>query len=361
MKNDKIISMLAPSFLPATCVLELTYKCNHKCLFCSCPWEADNDYKKRQELSLDEWKRCIKTLTENGVFNIALSGGEPLLNKNIKEIIKFASSCMSDCIETIGDSLVSERKPPKMYLISNGALINDEILKLCREHKVHLSMSLPGLRTFKDHTGFNNSSKVLKNFKKANKLGIDTTVNIAVTKKNLPELYETISEALLAGADSLLINRFMPGGRGLKSTDLMLSREELNEMLDIAEEVLSTAKRYGSVGTELPKCVINNPNKYKYLKVSTQCSAAIDFFVISPSGFIRTCNHSSIELDYFSDFMNLCQNSYWQKFAQKCYHPASCNECNLISKCDGGCREAAHALYGNIDSIDPVFQLETPV
>ena len=31
---------LAPSFLPATAVLEMTYRCNHACLFCSCPWYA---------------------------------------------------------------------------------------------------------------------------------------------------------------------------------------------------------------------------------------------------------------------------------------------------------------------------------
>lgn len=39
--------------LPPVAALELTYRCNHQCLFCSCPWEAEEDYKNA-ELSLDE-------------------------------------------------------------------------------------------------------------------------------------------------------------------------------------------------------------------------------------------------------------------------------------------------------------------
>jgi len=40
---------------------------------------------------------------------------------------------------------------------------------------------------------------------------------------------------LLAGADSILLNRFMPGGRGLRHRDLELNKEQLTEMLDTAE------------------------------------------------------------------------------------------------------------------------------
>ncbi|OGI23180.1 MAG: hypothetical protein A2287_04460 [Candidatus Melainabacteria bacterium RIFOXYA12_FULL_32_12] len=354
MENN-LTSKLAPSFLPATCVLEMTYKCNHKCLFCSCPWEAKNDFKKRKELSLQEWKDCIKLMAEKGVCNIAFTGGEALLRKDLKEIIEFAGSCISEYIETKDGILVSEKKPPKLYLISNGELVNDEALSLCKDNNIHLSMSLPGLRTFKYHTQSGNYQKILKNFTKAKEMGITTTVNITVTKKNLFELYETISEALIAGADSLLLNRFLPGGRGLKyAKELLLSIEDINKMLDIAEEVLKTANRKGSVGTELPKCIIDT-SKYSYLKVSTKCSAAINFFVVGPSGFIRTCNHSPIELCHFSEFESLKSNSYWKSFTQKEYIPSSCNDCNSLSECDCGCREAAHVFSGEINSQDPVF------
>jgi radical SAM protein with 4Fe4S-binding SPASM domain len=353
--ETQLTSMLAPSILPSTCVLEMTYKCNHKCIFCSCPWETDNCYKKRKELTTQEWKDCIKLMTEKGVCNFAFTGGEALLRKDIEEIIEFASSCKAEKIETKDGTLVSEIITPALYLISNGTVINDKVLELCKKHKIHLSISMPGLRTYKAHTQAGSYQKVLEVFKKTKEIEVTTTVNITVTKKNLFELYENIAQAFIAGADSLLLNRFLPGGRGLKyAKDLLLSKEEINEMLDIAEEVLKISNRKGSIGTELPKCIIDT-SKYSKLKISTKCSAAKKFFVVSPSGYIRTCNHSPVELCKFSEFEKLKTDTYWQKFVQKEYFPSSCLDCKDITECDGGCREAAHVFSGEINSRDPIF------
>ena len=76
-------------------------------------------------------------------------------------------------------------------------------------------------------------------------LRLRTTVNITVTRINYDELFETIALGLLNGASSVLLNRFLPGGRGLLYRQkLELSREQLNGMLDTAEEVLSYRKCY---------------------------------------------------------------------------------------------------------------------
>jgi len=62
----------------------------------------------------------------------------------------------------------------------------------------------------------------------------------------------------LAGADQLLMNIFLKGGRGLRYVnDLSLSSNEIIEALDQTERVLQSAGRFGSVGTELPKCLVN--------------------------------------------------------------------------------------------------------
>ena len=80
------------------------------------------------------------------------------------------------------------------------------------------------------------------------------------------------------------------------------------------------------------------------------CSAATGFFVIGPSGFIRVCNHSQIELCHFRDIDNLKQNAYWQKFTQKAYLPRQCLPCPESGTCDGGCREEAHIIGGDVAS-----------
>ena len=126
-------------------------------------------------------------------------------------------------------------------------------------------------------------------------------------------------------------------------------------MLDIAEEVLSKANRYGHVGTELPLCAIDNPGKYKHLQVSNLCSAAKGFCVIDPSGYLKVCNHSPVRICKFDELDSPIENSYWQQFRRRDYLPDMCKNCDKLDRCDGGCREAAHVYHGQINAQDPIF------
>ena len=327
-----------PTILPSVAALELTYRCNHKCLFCSCPWEADEKYLK-EELTYSEWTEVIDTLMRNGVSTFTLTGGEPLMRDDIRDII--------DYILNNGASL---------NIISNGRRITDDFLDFIAERKVSICISIPGIETFVEHTGVDNVEHVLSLFEKMRSKGIQATANIAVTKKNLPELYENIAYALIKGADYVLLNRFLPGGRGLKNQEYLLSKDETNQMLDIAEEVLSKANKYGHVGTELPLCAINNPDKYKHIRVSNLCSAAKGFCIIDPSGYLKVCNHSPIRICKYNELDSLVNHAYWNSFRQRDYIPDMCKGCDKLDRCDGGCREAAHVYYGEINDSDPLFE-----
>ncbi|HEY3321149.1 MAG TPA: radical SAM protein [Planctomycetota bacterium] len=356
MTNTPVTSRLAPSFLPTTAVLEMTYRCNHACLFCSCPWYApESRFDVRPEMSVAEWQALIARLCEMGVNNFAFTGGEPLLKDRLDEIIEFAAARETEFIETKDGALVSRRGPPKLYLLSNGKALHDGVVALCKKHAINLSISLPGLTTFSEHTAGGDPQNVLHWFKKAHDSGVTTTVGVTVTRRNLHELYETIAEALLAGADTLLMNRFLPGGRGLKhAADLSISIPQIKEMLDTAEQILETANRYGSVGTELPKCIVDE-TRYKRLSVGTRCSAALSFFVVDPSGYVRVCNHSTVRLQHVRELDRVKDDPYWRRFTQKDYLPQQCSGCRAIAGCDGGCREAAHIVGGALDSPDPVL------
>lgn len=348
-------SILSPSFLPSVGVLEMTYACNHRCLFCSSPWYADNNgFDIRPELTVDEWKRTIDTLCRMGVCDIAFTGGEPLLKEGLEEIIRYAGACRAQHIETKGGALVSRLEPPHLHLLTNSKLLTDKVIELCAELSIQLSISLPGIEAFHALTG-GDPYNVLKWFKRAKEFGLRTTVGVTVTKTNIHELYETLGEALLAGADTILLNRFMPGGRGIAhAAELSLTAEQVVQMLDTAEEVLQTAKRWGSVGTELPKCLVPN-GRYERLNVGTCCSAAVGFFVIDPSGYVRVCNHSEVRLNHISEIDKVKDHPYWRRFVMKDYLPAPCMGCPHMSDCDGGCREAAHIAGGELDSMDPVL------
>lgn len=354
--EKKVQSRLAPSFLPATAVLEMTYRCNHRCIFCSCPWEnPTGEFAMHEELTIEQWKDVLRKLVSMGVCHFAFTGGEPLLKEGLFDLIEYAASLTAEHIESGAGGLESRSAPPKLYLLSNGTAVDWAVLDFCKRFNVQLSMSLPGLSTYREHTGEGDPNHILEMFRKAADLGIPTVAAVTVTRKNLGELHATLASAFLAGARQLLMNRFLPGGRGLKHTrDLALDRHQVRQMLDTAEEVLGDAGRYGSVGTELPKCILDG-QKYERLHVGTRCSAAIDFFVIDPSGYVRTCNHSPKRLHHVDEIDKVKTHPYWRRFTQKEYLPVACSGCASIGDCDGGCREAAHITTGKLDGPDSLL------
>ena len=244
--------------LPKSVALELTYRCNHKCKFCSCPWDAPNSaYPKGEELSVRDWMKVVDILYSKGVESFSLSGGEVLLKDGFETILRY--------IRLEGKKRGLDLP---IVLISNARKMNEEYLHLFKEQNVHLSMSLPGYETFEEHTGVDNADGVLRWFQIAKSIGLKTTLNVTVTKKNYSELFQTISLGLINGAEDVLLNRFLPGGRGLSHIDeLRLTPKQVNGMLDTVEEVLSCANKNGHVGTEIPICAIKNIKKYKHIHI----------------------------------------------------------------------------------------------
>ena len=324
--------------LPKSVVLELTYRCNHKCKFCSCPWDAPNStYPKGEELSVRDWTKVVDILYSKGVESFSISGGEVLLKDGFETILRY--------IRVEGEK---RGLNCPIVLISNARKMTEEYLHLFKELNVHLSMSLPGYETFQNHTGVDNADRVLHWFQVAKSIGLKTTLNVTVTKENYSELFQTISLGVINGAEDVLLNRFLPGGRGLSYIDeLRLTPEQVNGMLDTAEEVLSYANKQGHVGTEIPICAIKDIKKYKHIHIGNQCAAAKGFFVIDPAGNIRTCNHSPRIVGHIFEKPMIEDADYWNMFAKSDYTPAMCSGCEMIKACDCGCREVANILHGN--------------
>jgi radical SAM protein with 4Fe4S-binding SPASM domain len=214
------------------------------------------------------------------------------------------------------------------------------------------SASKPGVRkdfplqreTYAEHTGGGDPAAVLDLFARASALGIRTTVGVTVTRRNLHEVFETIAEALLAGADELLLNRFLPGGRGLERwRDLALDGDGLRTGMREAEAALQAARRNGPVGTELPGCALEAGGGQR-LRAGTRCGAANDFFVVDPSGYIRVCNHSPVRLLPWRESDRLWDVPRWRRFALHEHENPGCEDCADVDACDAGCPEATAIL-----------------
>ena len=72
---------------PMGLLAELTHRCSLRCPYCSNPLELD---RRSRELSTSEWKRLIDEAAALGVLHIYFSGGEPMLRRDIAELVAHA-------------------------------------------------------------------------------------------------------------------------------------------------------------------------------------------------------------------------------------------------------------------------------
>lgn len=102
-----------PSYLPIL-IAFVTYRCNLRCVMCGlCELR---EHTNPDELSTEEWKSVIQSAKKLGTFIISISGGEPLLRKDLEEIICFA-----------------EGNKISTHLCTNGTLIDIDRAKTLRE------------------------------------------------------------------------------------------------------------------------------------------------------------------------------------------------------------------------------------
>ena len=66
---------------PLMVTLSLTDRCNFRCDYCDLP------HMNRQEMTTADWHRAIDELADAGMLRVSIMGGEPLLRKDVGELI----------------------------------------------------------------------------------------------------------------------------------------------------------------------------------------------------------------------------------------------------------------------------------
>lgn len=113
---------LGRAFMPLRYFFELTYLCNLNCPYCYVGAE-----RKKDELTTQEWNDIIDQIPWYSF--VTLVGGEPLIRKDFVSILEKVAK------KTFG----------KLNVVTNGILINDEIIDaFIRTRMMLLSVSLDG-------------------------------------------------------------------------------------------------------------------------------------------------------------------------------------------------------------------------
>ncbi len=191
------------------------YACNMKCEHCSASNLMRSDTPK---LTISEYKEIAEKLRKEGVLVFHFTGGEPLIRKDLEEIISvFKPQNCAISIQSNGLLATRERL---------NALKKTGLDILC----ISIDSGIPG-----EHEAFRRSpgsyDKAIAAVKTAKKLGLQTMVSTCVSHSNLhSEGLKRLIEFTVAEKIWCYFNLAVPAGNWRENDEVLFSRKDREDM-----------------------------------------------------------------------------------------------------------------------------------
>lgn len=305
-------------------VLEITNKCNLKCIHCSVNYENLQD-----DLNLHEWIQILNKLKRFKPNKIVISGGEPFLYNEFFDLLKHITKNFSN-----------------VGLTSNGTLINQDICQQIKNIGLNeIQISIDGTREIHNVIrGKGNYEKSIETIKLLKNNGFRVFSMTVLSKINFHLFEKIIMELFELKIDKIGFERFTPIGRGKELNNNCLTKEDLN---NIYEKYKNLKKTYPVIFNDPLFNLV--PTKNNLYFPTDGCLAGINNFVIGNNGDLKVCtrlpyrigsllNKNLSELVRTDEVIkNLCLRNFQGK----------CGTCSNVYIC-GGCRAEAYSKNNNI-------------
>lgn len=191
----------------------ITGRCNYRCKHCF----VSAPDAKFGEISTEDCLRIVRELAEAGVTHLDLTGGEPLVRQDLKQIISELTK-YGIRVDGIG---------------TNGSLVTECFLDELEElgQKPRFFMSYDGVGWHDWLRGIPGAEKTLMGkFELLARRGYYTGGAMTLHKRNLPVLRETVNRLADVGAQMVLVNRMLNFGEWQKyGSDFNISHAEIFE------------------------------------------------------------------------------------------------------------------------------------
>jgi GTP 3',8-cyclase len=206
--------------------VSVTDRCNLRCNYCM-PQEEYVWLPRQQLLTFEEIARLVEVFTSLGVEDVRLTGGEPLLRRDLPRLVRMLAANARIC---------------DLALTTNGVLFAEqaEELRAAGLHRVTISLDTLRPERFAVLAGRDTHAQVLAGIEAARRIGfpklkLDTVVLRGV---NDDELADLIEYARGIDAEVRFIEYMDVGGATEWSLDKVFTRAEILDRL---------GKQYGAI------------------------------------------------------------------------------------------------------------------
>lgn len=253
--------------VPVSGLLELTSRCNLRCVHCYLGPQEQHwaEERRRRELGLPKLLSIIDELAEAGCLYLGITGGDPMLHDHFAEVYRHA------CERGI-----------RVTVLCNGVLVRDKVVELFREYPpLGVEVSLYGATkaTYEAVTKVPGSyAKCLAGIRKLLDNGIPVQLKTVVIKLNAHELGEMRRMADELGVEFRTDSAIFPQltDRGQAPLDFRIAPSEAVR-LELADA------RTLQAWTEKVDVQLQ-PSDSLY-----RCGAGVTGFYIDPFGYVSPC------------------------------------------------------------------------
>lgn len=344
-------------------VYNCTRKCNLKCVHCYSS-SADIDYE--DELATDEAKAMIDSLARFGSPVILFSGGEPLMRKDLPELMRYAKDAGL-----------------RVVLSTNGTMLTDDFLATAKDIGLsYIGVSLDGLREVNDNfRGIEGAfDKALDGIRRTMKHGIKAGLRFTINKRNAREIdgiFDLMAEERIP---RICFYHLVYSGRGSKLRDEDLSNEETREVVDLIID--RTAKLHES-GFPAEVLTVDNhadgpylymrmlreehsraKNAMKLMLMNGGNSSGNGIGCISWDGevyadqFTRYRSFGNVRESPFDEIWSDTSNEIMAQLKDKYPHVTGrCKDCRFLYVCGGNFRARAESVTDELWGVDPACYL----
>ena len=322
MNSESFAKYLREHRIPIRAMLQLTYRCNFRCLHC---YETPLKNSTERNPTVEEWIRILQVLRKNGCMFLSFTGGEILSVSSFSEIYESAYDMGF-----------------KISLVTNGSLISPEIINLLsnkKPEKVHITLYGMSESTYMTFCGNKNAlHKVLDNIRFLRKAEINTIVMYLTNTVNWRELVDAYSFALANGCKFYQFYRF----RACTNGDCAPQSFQLNPETLVS---IQPEKEYEILKSK----TLSNMQQWK--EGYKRCNAGLTSLMIDPNGKAFLCDSvpgKRYDLLHY-DFSVVWEKLYTQR-KRYIEVPSACSRCENRELC-GICAPTLLTEYGDPNKV----------
>ncbi len=218
--------------------ISVTDRCNFRCDFCMPPDPVWLDHG--EILTFEEIRRVASILAQMGINRIRLSGGEPLVRKDIEKLVGM---------------LTPIKGIKNVSMTTNGALLREKARALKKNGLAGITVSLHSLKPelYDTITGSKNMfGRVLEGIEEAKKVGLKPLkINCVITKGcNEDEIIDFASLSHEGDLTTRFIEYMPFDGTKFWDLDRVVSGKEIVDRVRTRYELVGIPRENGSTSTE---------------------------------------------------------------------------------------------------------------